>query len=684
MSLLLNACFEKSGVCAPDPLPVSNGMSLSLNHVVAYDAQGRPVSRAGDFKWDLSAYTSYGRKCIVYFDYWNNVGGPKSFDILECTDARVARIRELQHLMCCRMYPMDGNVLDARGVVTAFFILRRVARFAEQHNLSVRHIFEKSVWLDAFIAEIPDSECDRFKIWLNFLDRLDSDSMLGFHVAKSSRRSQLKERASRYRDSYKQHAPLPTRIYSGLISSLATELDDIEAHRDGLLNLLRDAIHAHREVRRISPDARTIGIGADLFSKHGVEQFFKKRNYRCYTDGLSGVIGEIFQVCILQILTFSGMRQSEARTLPFECMEVESRNGRRHALFVGATTKFNGGRRMRTKWVTTDGDGFRAARLAREFSAAIYESMGVSPSGKETSKDSFPLFVSNDYLPWGRVLKGGAGTTQFRAFFPPFTNERDEFKSRLFPTIGAEDIAELEDIDPFRAWTDEREFAVGCRWPLTSHQLRRSLALYARASGCVRLSSLRRQLQHITNDMSVYYSNGCAFARNFLADDPVEFRKHVALEWQDAAVEAQVLAMVWDVLGAAEPLHGGAGVYYEQRRKSGSLMSREQVEKAIRAGTLGYKAHPLGACIKVGPCEKKMGLDFIEVACASENCKNLIGKHSRIIQVIKAKRGMLACIDKTTLTYKFEMEELHELEKVEARWRPSTDLVAASTRKTYG
>jgi hypothetical protein len=75
-------------------------------------------------------------------------------------------------------------------------------------------------------------------------------------------------------------------------------------------------------------------------------------------------------------------------------METEKRNGRQHALLVGTTTKFNGGRRMRTKWVTTDKDGFRAVRLAQAFAAVIYESMGITPGEKDAIKDRYPLFVS--------------------------------------------------------------------------------------------------------------------------------------------------------------------------------------------------------------------------------------------------------------------------------------------------
>ena len=88
----------------------------------------------------------------------------------------------------------------------------------------------------------------------------------------------------------------------------------------------------------------------------------------------------------------------------------------------------------------------------------------------------------------------------------------------------------FEQIDPHRAWRSEPRFQLGVPWTLTSHQLRRSLALYAQRSGLVSLPSLRRQLQHITEEMSRYYARGSAFANNIIGDN----KHHFGHDWQDA------------------------------------------------------------------------------------------------------------------------------------------------------
>ncbi|HAS5616275.1 TPA: hypothetical protein I7E53_004032 [Vibrio cholerae] len=671
MKLSIEACFTKIDVPAPDPWLDSYGVSLPLGHVVARDAKGNAVSYAESSEWNLSSYTSHGQKCILYFDYWHYASGRKAIDESQFTEDHIARMRELQFLMCKRLFPSHGDTLSPEGLKDKLFTLRYVARFAEQHRCSVRDILEQREWLDAFIVALPDNRCYAFSGWLVFLDKLDPDSELGFRVAKPLRLKELKMRAKRHMDSWKQHAPLPTLIYSQLIANLSNELDDIEAHKDRLLAALHEAITLYHAAKT-GKIMNSINIGRDVIQRSGLSDYFAKRGFASNMYVLISAISEIFQLCALQIHTFSGMRHKEGNTLPFHCMETEKRNGRMHALLVGTTTKFNGGRRMRTKWVSTDKDGFRAVRLTQAFAAVIYESMGVTPDKNDAIKDRYPLFVSPEYLPWGRHRSGDSTTEQFHAHELKFNSIKRELQIRLLPTITTKDITELEDIDPFRAWTEEENFAIGQIWPLTKHQLRRSLALYARASGCVRLSSLRRQLQHITNDMSAYYGNGCAFARDFLSDDPEEFKKHIAFEWQTAREEAMVLAMIWDVLHTNEPLYGGAGNFFEMQRDKGELMTREQVEKAIKAGILSYNPHPLGACIKTGVCERQMGLNLIDIACATDNCRNLVGKHSRIIQVIGLKRRQLERIDNSTLSYKAEKEELEALEKVELRWRPTT------------
>ena len=199
--------------------------------------------------------------------------------------------------------------------------------------------------------------------------------------------------------------------------------------------------------------------------------------------------------------------------------------------------------------------------------------------------------------------------------------------------------------------------------------MRRSLALYANASGLVRLSSLRRQLQHITREMSQYYGRGCAFAKNYLAEDPKGYRKHIVVEWQDGEQEAQYLAFVHDVLKSDEPLYGSAGSYYERQKKRGEVVSPDELKKQIKMGRLSYRSGPLGGCTNPDVCKSSKGLRLIDVTCATEGCKHLVGKHSKIVETMRLQRAAMNHLDPNSITYQIEKEDMDALDAMEVLWR---------------
>jgi len=483
-----------------------------------------------------------------------------------------------------------------------------------------------------------------------------------------------------WRSNSRQHAPLPTRIYGGLINNLSAELDDIETNASRLLAALRDALVEHAQAKAVQC-GHVLSVGPALIEKHGLGDYLARRGFNLKNRALatlSGAVTEIFLVCKLQIHVFSGMRHDEARMLPYHCMVTKNgRHGRAHSLIAGITTKFNKGRRLRTHWVTTDREGFRAIRLAQRFASVVYESLGTIPSRADAQKDEFPLFPSTDYLPWGarKIMPKQRMQTANKKL----NKAKESLHARLFPIIEEDDIVELEEIDLFRAWRDEPEFAIGQRWPLTTHQLRRSLAVYANASGLVRLSSLRRQLQHITREMSLYYGRGSTFCKNFIANDPDSYKNHVAPEWQEGEDEAMMLAFTREVLNSKEPMFGGAGNFYQRQKERGDVMSREEVTKQMKAGLLSYQPGPLGGCTKTGGCDKRKGLALIDISCATDGCKNLVGKHSKIIRVIQLKRAAMAHTTPGSIETSIEKEELEALERIELEWRPNESLSLSST-----
>lgn len=666
----IDARLNLFGRQGPNPWDESWGIQLPLDHIICRDVDGTPHS-IREFIWPWTAYTKDHGKHALHFYYWNQKRGPSITGSLdsEMTPEREARIRELQFLMTRQLYYGNQNAPGTlESKIRALYCL---ARFAEARSCTIHKVLTDTYLLDACGKSMPVSIVKLWMGWINFLRQLDPATQLGLTLATQKGLKDLKRQVRDRHNNSRQHAPLPTRIYGGLINNLSSELDHIEAYAPRLLAALRDALVVHAQAKA-KKRCHGIKVGPELIEKHGLGNYLARRGFilrERSLAALSGAINEIFLVCKLQIHVFSGMRHDEARMLPYHCMVTKrGRHGRTHSLIAGITTKFNKGRRLRTHWVTTDHEGFRAIRLAQRFASVIYKSLGKIPSKAEAHKDEFMLFPSTDYLPWGHTKI--APKRRLQTADKKLNTAKESLLARLIPIIVEEDVEELEEINPFRAWRDESEFAIGQRWQLTTHQLRRSLAVYANASGLVRLSSLRRQLQHITREMALYYGHGSTFCKNFIANDPDGFKKHMAPEWQDGADEAMMLAFTRDVLNSKEPMFGGAGNFYQRQKERGEVMSREDVSKQMKAGLLSYRSGPLGGCTKPGRCDKRKGLDLIDISCITEGCKSIVGKHSKIIRVIQLKRASMAHITQGSIESEIEREELKALERVEREWRP--------------
>lgn len=654
------------GGSAPDRFEGVISRNFRLNHVVSRDDSGKSLSFAGDFVWDWTCYAPRKTLSLLRFYYWVTRGANGRDPNLDLNPGRVSRMRELQYLMLLQIYRSTGKLCGYGTLNFKLWTLWRLARFAEDADCSLLDVLSHSKRLDSFLAAVPNYAAYRTAGWINFLRELSLSGDLDFRLAEPKGWKAFLKRAKENARNKRQHAPLPTRIYSELIKALSDELDDVEEHEDRLIAALSAAVGRHCISKKTSPD-KPVRIGPSLISEFGIGDYLTKRGFAHNLDGLNAAVMDIFSTCKLQIHTFSGMRDEEARHLPYYCMEmIKGRHGKRHAMIHGVTTKLNGSRRHATKWVTTEADGFRAVRLAQKFASVIYSSCEMTPSDLDEKRDDFPLFPSTQYLPWNWKRSTHPGIA------PPklgMSELSDYLARKLRPVIEDIDIAELEEIDSFRDWRGEAKFAVGQPWPLSPHQLRRSLALYANASGLVRLSSLRRQLQHLTREMSEYYARGSAFSVDFLAEDPSMYKKHICSEWLDAELEAKYLAFVRDVLNSDEPMHGPAGVFFERQKQRGDVVHEKELRNQIKLGRLSYKEHPLGGCTNSGSCEKPKGLKLLGTVCATDACKHLIGKHSKVLRLLPLQRKMLSGMDPSSIAYEMELEEMQALEKIEEAWR---------------
>ncbi|MBB5497630.1 integrase [Paraburkholderia sp. MM5384-R2] len=633
---------------SPDIYDPLQGRIPPDNFVVSRHADGSVASTYGDLSWDRTPYDPDGRTRHLHFSFWDKGGLTKQRDNLT---------RELRWLMFLLIYMRPGNQLSYNSLNGYMVAFRHLGRLCEDEGIRVQ---DALVDPGLVIASIVGSENLAIQLGsLLTLLRSFGEDQVGFPVAGKPAIQELRSMARQWIDNARQYPPIPTGIYSAILSTLSSELSDLENVIDSVLRLYadcrRDPLFGRGKERQYEIRSKLSDGPEDylphlssLLNEYDLADYFEAKSISTNVTGLSTLLRRAMMVATLQIQAFTGMRQNEVMALPYNCLELVQRDGTAHYIICGRTTKLSKGLVKRTRWVTSSA-GYRAVLLAQRIAAAIYAASGRVPNTASLDAPGHYLFVD----PQIKNPRPDFGATELHL------NTFSELRTLLQPVITEQDLRELEQIDPHRAWRSEDDFQIGRPWKLTSHQLRRALALYAQRSGLVSLPSLKRQLQHITQEMSSYYARGSVFAKNFIGDD----KSHFGYEWQETQPVSQYLSYAAHVLMTDDVLFGAHPHWVEHRLKDTDgivIFDRETTLKRFRQGTLAYRDTLLGGCVKVEECEQTP-VDLLEIKCLTSHCKSMVGslrKLDRVIAVQRSRVEKLRQLDPTTPEYRNEVADL--------------------------
>lgn len=337
------------------------------------------------------------------------------------------------------------------------------------------------------------------------------------------------------------------------------------------------------------------------------------------------------------------MRVGEVSNLPLDDVLVEfDHMGAKHYELHGSTHKLNKGVKRSTTWITSS-QGARAVRLAQRIARGVQKQYKApAKKGQHTllypsPKDPFKA-LSKSTISLGLKI----------------------VRSYICPVIKPSDLEELDRLELARGWARD-DIVVGERWPLAFHQLRRSLAVYAHRSGMVSLPALKAQLQHITQEMASYYSDGFSRAVNLVFD-----KTHFSHEWKAAKAESSYFTYAFGVLFSDEDLLGQGA-----QRMANTIESRNRQDtlRLFEENKLAYRETPLGGCVSTEDC-KTDPLEPIPYDCLESNCVNLVVFGKRLEHVIKHQEvavATLASDEAGSVEHRLEASHLKVLLKARER-----------------
>lgn len=602
---------------------------------VSYDAAGNVASRFGDDSWNCSSMSTDGTSALTLYFFETDASSATSLTLL---------IRE-QHKALMWLYmdagePHAPETLRLANLALTAWCEKAVPRGVDLYTLltNPEWVAEESQSLNVTYIQLTSSV-------LRTLWRHRKQLGTPAEVQLQALQDTLSQEA-RSRPETQQTPLIPSRVYCAILAALDERMRLIEGEIDMLLDAYaRDRAASRNAPKNATPAQRKAFRAkalADVFER--LEGWgYKPAPGAAIDNFIAGRLGEHQLALMLVVVAFSGMRLGEASILPLEDVLVEFEHmGSVHFELHGSTHKLNKGVKRSTSWITSD-QGAHAVRLAQRIARSIHQQHSKPPKAGQKA-----LLFPSIKNPYKRI--GDESVSQ----------RLKALREVVCPKIEEADIVELDRLELARGWARD-DIVVGKLWPLAFHQLRRSLAVYAHRSGMVSLPALKAQLQHITQEMAAYYSDGFSRAVNLVFD-----KKHFSHEWQAAKAESSYFAYAMGVLFSDEDLLG-RGV--QRMANTVELRSRQATLRLFEENKLAYRETPLGGCVSTEDC-KIDPLEPIPYDCLETNCVNQVVFGKRLEHVIRFQEMTVASLEseeKGSVEHRLEARHLEILVKARER-----------------
>jgi hypothetical protein len=634
----------------PDQIESILPKGIAPETVTARNLAGEVVSRFRDDSWDCRAY---GQTSTFNFATWWDESKRGSMD-------RRARILtdEIKLIHWLLQNNTTANGGRSRGPATLREVmspLKGIVKIAYRLLLTLEEAEHDSYFQVALKTSITASAVgfnnhDTLNILLSDLAHFQSVSNIRCEVPRLVPENALHEtqsllqRLKKKKLAKKKQTPLiPARLFAMFITEALEKLNALKPHLPRLEAFIK-AVYAdpHQfsdgyidyrnnitRIRRLYPSCELSSYltaqdawvsRAETLRRYGLCELFAAHDIDS-VRGLAKLITHYQVLCVMLIHAFSGMRQSEVRVMPYEPVIHQAAKGFGDLpVLVSHLKKFEQANYSQALTWATSQEGVYAVQIAQQL--ARLDWFRKRPAN-ETFPDNAPLWIAPRL---GLQNAGGHYAVPITEHLWSTATWTDAVQS-LGLVIEQDDIDELVTFDAFRNWDDDPRFSVGNLWPLTSHQFRRSVAVYASRSGMVSLPTLKTQYKHLSATMTAYYGENSSYAQSFLIDEkgnPIESASILSAFRDEKQFNASLL-LHERVLQASEPLKGPKGTEIQLAKDRGKLpkmlSSRAETEKAIKQGRLSYKETPVGGCMLKGVCPH-FGIDVV-LPCTS-NCKDAV------------------------------------------------------------
>jgi integrase len=651
MKIKSGSTKKEQGVFPTEPHQLSTdayyGMSFSRlepKTIISRSNDGKILSRLEDDEWVLIKF-SYSVTDNPRFSF---------LPLYEKCDYQYENVMMCKKILVMKMFapnPHLGKPLRIATLHSTRYLLYKLAQYCAKHNLRVVDVLSSIVKFREFQVSLPSLMNRTLAGLVRTLSRL-TDHERGFKI-DGQIFPHMQKACRNILDDINQTPVIPSRILFLKHQQYNSYIDDFNKHYLNIYALL-DRVAANpffygkASSSHYNPSSKGYKASAhqleehlrnpisfeDAIREHSLDTLAEKFNWTRNSNILAYIM-EVSHCAKNLIHMYTLMRDHEVRSLSPNCI-TPVRGWNNDALYIaGITTKLYGVKKPR-KWITTD-----AILKPVEVLGKIHNILKPFATNAEDH-----LFLSVACHPASNVRPSKNNLVQTKSV-----------ETRLPEIcITEDDIQELEAIDPLRDWRGDPHFQIGKPWKISSHQFRRTMAVFCAQTGLITLPSLKRLLGHITKVMSLYYTKGCfAETFNFSLINP-----RLAKELRQAKAEADGAMFIREALNSSEKLYGFKGSDIMREAQGSNPIWIDQAVndtmKLVKKGLAAYAETPLGGCASVTPCDKRAHGNFY----SCPGCRHLIAKESVLDDTQTLMEYDLAELDPNSIEYKAEKQNLED------------------------
>lgn len=626
------------------PIQISHELPNDLAPVTP-DAEGNVLSRFGDSIWDFrylkSRHSTYD--CLDFTE--------------ECLGLNAETIYHFKLIMYYEIFYSKKikDVLSFGTIIGKYLKVKYFATLFIRSNISsFLYLKKNGIAKNQVLEKLGVNKEITIGQYYGAMQLINSTGLF-FHIKDfgfdDTFMHKVKKIMGQAEKDRKQTILIPNRIYSEFIKSGLDVFEKFNLHSAAIEKYFVNHIYS-----TLTPmELRSTAHFSRNAKKHGLLEFY---NTFEITNASSFIVRllQIQKIGFFLIACFSGMRKSEIQSLGVDCLNTTKIGDRNVYTLTAYTAKTTNQGIKKTTWITSELikpviDTLKVLRIiCKEYSD--YKKLYT-----DLSLEDYPLLSHFVY----KKLDEIKGTHPIFKYPSLIADKMDVAINQLIKDIDfrQSDLDELTHFNPLIDWCEEYKLEIGKNWIFRPHQFRRSLVVYGVRSGYIQFPSLKKQLQHLTIDMTTYYGNQAGSAQNL-------FEENIVAEFRKENTRYQFVQYEEKVLNNSDLLFGGEGTRIHLSKLGDGpyyLEDKKTTYKHFEEGRIAYKKTFLGGCARTGACDK-LGFSYITVCL---NCKDAIFDSSSKEAMQKTKQSFLERLEKyepKSITYKQLQVEINAIDKV--------------------